>query len=122
MEPNSKRLAGADGLTLHALEWSETGVPLVLLHGFGNEAHFWADLAPAPAPYYRTIAIDLRGHGGPDRGPGSSARAAGTRSRFRLQRRISSSSTAWEDSHRTAANTSWFWARNNGHPLPGSTS
>ena len=69
MKPTSKRLAGADGLTLHALEWSETGVPLVLLHGFGNEAHFWDDLAPALAPYYRTIAIDLRGHGDSDRDP-----------------------------------------------------
>ncbi len=69
MKPTSKRLPGADGLTLHALEWSATGVPLVLLHGFGNEAHFWDDLAPALAPYYRTIAIDLRGHGDSDRDP-----------------------------------------------------
>ena len=69
MKPSSKRLAGADGLTLHALEWSETGVPLVFLHGFGNEAHFWDDLAPALAPYYRSIAIDLRGHGDSDWDP-----------------------------------------------------
>ena len=34
---------------------------------------------------------------------------------------ISSSSTAWEDSHRTAGNTSRFWARGSGPRLPGST-
>ena len=31
----------------------------VMLHGFGNEAHIWDDFAPAVAPYYRTIAMDL---------------------------------------------------------------
>jgi pimeloyl-ACP methyl ester carboxylesterase len=67
MESTSKRLPGADGLSLHALEWSSSGVPLVLLHGFGNEAHFWDDLAPELAPYYRTLAVDLRGHGDSDR-------------------------------------------------------
>jgi pimeloyl-ACP methyl ester carboxylesterase len=63
------RVPGADGLTLAALEWSTEGVPLLLLHGFGNEAHFWSDLAPAVAPYYRTIALDLRGHGESDADP-----------------------------------------------------
>ncbi len=63
MEPRSRRLSGADGLDLHLLEWSEAGVPLLLLHGFGNEAHIWDDFAPEVAPYYRTLALDHRGHG-----------------------------------------------------------
>ena len=63
MEPRSRRLPGADGLSIHLLEWSDQGVPLLLLPGFGNEAHIWDDFAPVVAPYYRTIAIDLRGHG-----------------------------------------------------------
>ena len=66
MEPSPRSGPGADGLTLHALEWSTSGVPLLLVHGFGNEAHFWDDLAPALAPYYRTLALDLRGHGDSD--------------------------------------------------------
>ena len=66
MEPSPRHGPGADGLTLHALEWSSSGVPLLLVHGFGNEAHFWDDLAPALAPYYRTLALDLRGHGDSD--------------------------------------------------------
>jgi len=63
MEPRSRSIPGADGLSIHLLEWSHEGVPLVLLHGFGNEAHIWDDFAPVVAPYYRTIAVDLRGHG-----------------------------------------------------------
>jgi pimeloyl-ACP methyl ester carboxylesterase len=63
MEPRSLRVAGSDGLELHLLEWSRDGVPLLLLHGFGNDAHIWDDFAPAVAPYYRTLALDHRGHG-----------------------------------------------------------
>ena len=63
------RVSGADGLSLHCLSWSEAGVPFVLLHGFGNDAHVWDDFAPVVAPYYRTLALDLRGHGDSDRDP-----------------------------------------------------
>jgi pimeloyl-ACP methyl ester carboxylesterase len=63
MEPRSRRVAGADGLDLHLLEWSDEGVALLLLHGFGNDAHIWDDFAPAVASYYRTLALDHRGHG-----------------------------------------------------------
>ena len=67
MEPTSLRVPGSDGLTLHVLEWSREGTPLVFVHGFGNEAHIWDDAAPAVADYYRTVAVDLRGHGDSDR-------------------------------------------------------
>src|SRR3972149_4665592 len=63
MQPRSPRLPGASGLELHLLEWSEQGVPLLCLHGFGNEAHIWDDFAPAVSPHYRTLALDHRGHG-----------------------------------------------------------
>ena len=63
MEPRSRLVAGADGVPIHVLEWSDEGVPLVLLHGFGNEAHIYDDFAPQVAPFYRTLALDLRGHG-----------------------------------------------------------
>ena len=39
---------------------------MLLIHGFGNEAHIWDDFAPAVASYYRVIALDLRGHGDSD--------------------------------------------------------
>ncbi len=64
--PRSLRLPATDGLTLHALEWSTEGVPLLFLHGFGNDAHIWDDFAPVVAPHYRTLALDHRGHGDSD--------------------------------------------------------
>ena len=66
LEPVSSRVRGADGLTLRMLEWSKEGVPLLLVHGFGNEAHIWDDFAPAVAPYYAVRALDWRGHGESD--------------------------------------------------------
>src|SRR5215510_12678777 len=69
MQPRSRRLPGGDGLDIHVLEWSEAGTPLVLVHGFGNEAHIWDDFAPVVAPHYRTIALDHRGHGESDWDP-----------------------------------------------------
>ncbi len=63
MEPKSRRVTGADDIDLHLLDWGGEGVPLLLLHGFGNESHIWDDFAPAVAPYYHTLAMDHRGHG-----------------------------------------------------------
>lgn len=54
---------GADEIELALYEWSDSGTPLFLLHGFGNDAHVWDSLAPRLAPHYRTLALDLRGHG-----------------------------------------------------------
>ncbi len=44
-------------------------MPLLLIHGYGNEAHIWDDFAPVVAPHYRTLALDLRGHGDSDWDP-----------------------------------------------------
>jgi pimeloyl-ACP methyl ester carboxylesterase len=63
MQPVSRFVRGAHDLRLHLLEWSGDGVPLLLLHGFGNDAHIWDDFAPSVAPHYRTLALDHRGHG-----------------------------------------------------------
>lgn len=63
MEPTSLTLTGADGNRIHALEWSTDGVPLILVHGFGNDAHIWDEFAPLVAAHYRVLALDLRGHG-----------------------------------------------------------
>jgi pimeloyl-ACP methyl ester carboxylesterase len=69
MEPRSIRLPGTHGLTLHALEWSREGTPLLFLHGFSNDAHVWDLIAPVIAPHYRVLAFDQRGHGDSDRDP-----------------------------------------------------
>jgi esterase len=62
MEPTSHYVA-REGLKLHVLEWSNEGVPLILLHGHGNEAHLWDDFVPHVAESYRVFAVDQRGHG-----------------------------------------------------------
>src|SRR5258706_14380031 len=69
MQPRDLRVKGAHGAELHLLEWSTEGVPMLLLHGFGNEAHIWDDFAPVVAPHYRTLALDHRGHGRSDWDP-----------------------------------------------------
>ena len=69
MKPRSRSVTGADGIAVHVLDWGGEGVALLLLHGFGNEAHIWDDFAPAVAPHYHTLAMDHRGHGDSDWDP-----------------------------------------------------
>ncbi len=68
-DPRSFHLQGADGHQIHLLQWSQEGVPLIFVHGFGNTAHIWADAAPILAPYYHVLALDQRGHGDSDHDP-----------------------------------------------------
>jgi pimeloyl-ACP methyl ester carboxylesterase len=63
MEPESLYITGSDDLELHLLRWSDEGVPMLLIHGFGNDAHIWDDFAPTVAEHYQVLALDLRGHG-----------------------------------------------------------
>lgn len=66
MDPTSHFVVGAHANRLHVLEWSQEGVPMVLLHGHGNEAHLWDDFVPHVAEHYRVLAVDQRGHGDSD--------------------------------------------------------
>ena len=45
------------------LEIEGDGPPLVLLHGFTGSTRTWSELIPILVSSYRTIAIDLLGHG-----------------------------------------------------------
>ena len=65
-EPTSLRIPAADDLTLRLLQWSDEGVPLLFVHGFGNEAHIWDEFAAELAEYYAVHALDWRGHGESD--------------------------------------------------------
>ncbi len=66
MEAKTHRVPAADGLELNLLEWSGDGTPMLLIHGFSNEAHIWDDFIETVAPFYRVLALDLRGHGDSD--------------------------------------------------------
>jgi pimeloyl-ACP methyl ester carboxylesterase len=47
-----------------------SGAPLVLLHGLGSSRFDWAPQLAAFVSHYRTIAVDLRGHGESPKPPG----------------------------------------------------
>jgi 3-oxoadipate enol-lactonase len=42
---------------------SGEGFPLILLHGLSDDLNLWNPLVPELSKKYRTIALDLRGHG-----------------------------------------------------------
>ena len=67
--PTARRVTGAHGVSLNLLEWSTEGVPLLFLHGFGNDASIWDDYAPEVVDAYRVLALDHRGHGDSDWDP-----------------------------------------------------
>jgi 3-oxoadipate enol-lactonase len=46
------------------------GSPLVLLHGLGSSRNDWLLQLPVFIARYRTVAVDLRGHGGSPKPPG----------------------------------------------------
>jgi pimeloyl-ACP methyl ester carboxylesterase len=67
--PLSRRIPGADDLTLHLLDWGGDGPALVFLHGFGMSGRVWDPFAEALSARYRVLALDARGHGDSDHDP-----------------------------------------------------
>jgi pimeloyl-ACP methyl ester carboxylesterase len=60
----------ANGVRLHYLDWGGSGPPLILIHGFGDNPHYFDDLAPTLADRFRVFAYARRGHGQSDpKGP-----------------------------------------------------
>lgn len=70
LNPTDKRVPGADDLSLHLVEWTTEGIPLLFVHGYGNDARIWDDVVPDVAPHYAVYALDWRGHGDSDWHPG----------------------------------------------------
>jgi pimeloyl-ACP methyl ester carboxylesterase len=64
--PHDDRAVEVEGTIIHYLRWGEAGRPgLVLVHGGGAHAHWWAHIAPRLLgnDEYTVVAIDLSGHG-----------------------------------------------------------
>lgn len=55
--------ANVNGIRLNYLDWGGSGPALVLLHGAGQNPHYFDDLAPAFADRFRVVAYARRGHG-----------------------------------------------------------
>lgn len=66
MEPRDG-FVQANGLRLHYCEWGDPAKPpLLLLHGFGNQAHIWDPFLETVGDRYHAFALDSRGHGDSD--------------------------------------------------------
>jgi pimeloyl-ACP methyl ester carboxylesterase len=64
MQFQSLILPLAEGaLSLHVKQWSSGTEACFLIHGFGEGAYIWDDIAPSIPKSFRTLAVDLRGHG-----------------------------------------------------------
>jgi pimeloyl-ACP methyl ester carboxylesterase len=63
--PFTEHTATAGGLPVHYLRWGAASgkPPVVLIHGGGAHAFWWAFLAPLLADPYDVVALDLTGHG-----------------------------------------------------------
>jgi pimeloyl-ACP methyl ester carboxylesterase len=62
--PHTIQLVAVDtDVRLEVLDWGGTGRPLVLLAGFGNNAHVFDDFAPKLAARYHVYGVTRRGFG-----------------------------------------------------------
>jgi pimeloyl-ACP methyl ester carboxylesterase len=61
--PHAQGFVTANGVRLEYLDWGGTGPALILLHGSGDNAHVFDDLAPAFTDRFHVLAYSRRGHG-----------------------------------------------------------
>src|SRR5688572_16500381 len=56
-----------NNVKLHYLDWGGEGQVLLLLHGLGDTAHIFDDLAPRLTQRFRVLGLTRRGHGQSDK-------------------------------------------------------
>jgi pimeloyl-ACP methyl ester carboxylesterase len=61
--PHTAGFATVNGVRLHYLDWGGSGPALILVPGYGDNAHVFDDLAPAFTDRFRVVAYTRRGHG-----------------------------------------------------------
>ena len=52
-----------DGELLNAKQWGTGADACILIHGFGDGAYVWDRFSPSIAKLFKTLTVDLRGHG-----------------------------------------------------------
>jgi pimeloyl-ACP methyl ester carboxylesterase len=61
--PHSSEFLTVNRVRLHYLDWRGKGQPILFLHGLGDTAHIFDDLAPKFTNQFRTLGLTRRGHG-----------------------------------------------------------
>jgi pimeloyl-ACP methyl ester carboxylesterase len=65
--PHTSGFVTANGIKLHYLDWGGKGEVMLFLHGLGDTAHIFDDLAPKFSNSFRVLALTWRGHGQSDK-------------------------------------------------------
>jgi pimeloyl-ACP methyl ester carboxylesterase len=68
-----------DGTRIEVLDWGGTGDAVMLVHGFGLNAHIWDDVAPGLTTQHRVVALTIRGFAPSDAPPSGYTFATVTR-------------------------------------------
>jgi non-heme chloroperoxidase len=61
--PHQSRFITANNVKLHYLDWGGKDETILFLHGLGDTAHIFDDLAPRFTNQFRVLALTRRGHG-----------------------------------------------------------
>lgn len=61
--PHKTRFNTANSVKLHYLDWGGEGDTILFLHGLGDTAHIFDDLAPRFTNPFRVLGLTRRGHG-----------------------------------------------------------
>lgn len=65
--PHKSAFVTANGIKMNYLDWGGTGEVMILLTGFGNDAHVFDDFAPSFTDKFHVIGLTRRGFGETDR-------------------------------------------------------
>jgi pimeloyl-ACP methyl ester carboxylesterase len=65
--PHKSEFITANGIKMNYLDWGGTGDVVILLSGFGNDAHIFDEFAPSFTDKFHVIGLTRRGFGGTDR-------------------------------------------------------
>ena len=61
--PHKPGFLTVNKVKLHFLDWGGKGATLLFLHGMGDTAHIYDDLAPKFTNQFRVLGLTRRGHG-----------------------------------------------------------
>ena len=65
--PHKSEFVTANGIKMNFLDWGGTGEAVIMLTGFGNDAHIFDEIAPSFTDKFHVIGLTRRGFGETDR-------------------------------------------------------